>query len=65
LKDRKGKYKVEEKNTALKINLSSTSPEQEKGDSLILNYNFASDSLVTLRGVYNADSIQIDLKKLK
>lgn len=65
LTDKSGQYALEEKTSQLKINLNPTSPDQQKGDSLILNYNFKSDSSLVLAGFYNHDSIQIDLRKLK
>ncbi len=65
LSGKQGQYALEEKNTALKINLYPTSPDQSKGDSLLLQYYFTSDSLLTLTGFYNRDSIQMDLRKLK
>jgi uncharacterized membrane protein YphA (DoxX/SURF4 family) len=58
--DLRGNYEVDEGKKVLKINFYA--PEK---DSMLLSYGFQSDSLLSLRGVYQSDSLQLSLKRLK
>jgi hypothetical protein len=59
-KDLKGQYTVDEQQKTLKINLNSP-----KKDSMMLNYAFETDSMMTLKGIYQSDSLQMALRKIK
>ncbi len=64
MEDQHGDYSLNEENSQLRINLPPALGEQ-KGDSLLLHYYYASDSALQLAGLYNKDSIKMDLIKLK
>jgi hypothetical protein len=64
LKDLRANYKVDEAKANVRIKLSPPKG-QKTGDSLILQYRFSSDSSLSMVGLYNADSISMELKRLK
>jgi hypothetical protein len=63
-KDRHAEYEVDETSSKLKFNLYPN--EQHKSpDSLLLDYRFQSDSVLTLTGFYNRDSVRMELARVK
>jgi hypothetical protein len=63
-RDRQAGYKIDQDKSTLKINLYPTET-YKSSDSLMLDYKFENDSLLTLTGYYNKDSVNLSLVRIK
>lgn len=58
-----GKYEVDEQNQRIAVKFSGQDPKSV-GDSLQMDYQLEGDSLMTIKGLYQKDSLIMKLKKL-
>ncbi len=63
-RDRSAGYEVDTEKSKLKFKLYP-SDQYKSQDSLLVEYKFESDSLMVLEGYYNADSVRMELKRIK